>query len=168
MKKNICLLFFALFTFFCCSQKKENIAYAEKINQNRQENNIEKAITNDTLTINIDKDIILKWNIKKSEFIKDSNFYKYLQNTEILKKISKNILSENDLNVKICTKNTQNLKTGDIAFLYLWKNQKLSLFKCLNIQFDVVNDDCKIPEYLLDYIEKNRKMVYNKVSECQK
>ncbi|MBL1223358.1 hypothetical protein JET18_21130 [Chryseobacterium sp. L7] len=167
MKKNISILFLIPFAFFCCSQKKENIAIADKIPQNVHEKHIKKEIINDTLTVKIDKDILLKWNVRENEFVKDTNFYKYSKNNQALKKIAESILSENDLHVKICTKKTSNLKTGDIAFLYLWKNQKIYIFKCLKIQFDVINENCKIPEYLLDYIEKNRMTVHNKVIECK-
>lgn len=166
-KISYILLLFPLL-FLSCSKEDKNIISNNNLpiqqNQNIPGNIIKTKA--DTIVLKITENISLKWDVNNNSIIKDSNYYKYLKNKNTIHLIADNIDSTTDLNIKICSKKTNNLKIGDVAFLYLWENRKFYLFKCLKLQFDAIGENCKIPENLLDYIEKNRQTVQKKVVEC--
>lgn len=164
MKKISHLLLLFPLLFLSCSKDNNSVKYDVIYPQNKSVD-ISKAKP-DTILVKIAENVFFRWNVKGNSIVKDSNYYQYLENKNTIQLIANNINSTTDLNVQICSKKTSRLKVGDIAFLYLWENRKFYLFKCLKLQFDTIGENCKIPEDLLDYIEKNRQTVQKKIIEC--
>lgn len=160
------LLYIVCSLLFFNSFKKDvrvNYVYAKQDLNGTTDAN---KLISDMVLVKIADNIALKWNKKSNSLIKDSNYYNYLKNKNTLRLITESIASTADLGVLVCSKKKGHLKVGDVAFLYLLENRKFYLFQCLKIQFDVLDKDCKIPRFLLDYIDKNRHTVGKKVSEC--
>ncbi|WET49855.1 hypothetical protein PYS58_01740 [Chryseobacterium indologenes] len=159
-----------LFPLFCLSCSKQNNSVKHDVNSTKvfpKNKSVDISETKpDIILVKIAENIFFKWNIKENSIVKDSNYYQYLENNNTIQLIANNINSTTDLNVQICSKKTGHLKVGDIAFLYLWENRKFYLFKCLKLQFDAIGKNCKLPEDLLDYLEKNRQTVQKKIIEC--
>lgn len=156
----ICVCFSAVLS---CS-KKENEPAGLPVDYNK---GVPSRITvTDPLTVNITEKISLKWNAGNNSFVKDEDYYKYVTDKNAIQAIANSTASTKDLHVKICTKNTANLKVGDIAFLYLLENHHFHLFDCLNMQFDTIDSQCNLPNNLLDYLEENRKEVSSKIKQC--
>ncbi len=127
-------------------------------------NNSPKEYLKEEIQIVFSKDIKLKWDIAKSRFVKDSYYENIKNNRELIKKLFNSITDTTDLKIKTDTK-TNTLKKGDIAFLYLNETGEIQLYKCLKIQFDIL-DKSRIPYGLLDYLETNRVEVAKKAKEC--
>ena len=127
-------------------------------------NNFPKEYLKKEIQIVFSKDIKLKWDIAKSRFVEDSYYKNIKNNRELIEKLFNSIIDTTDLKIKTDTK-TNTLKKGDIAFLYLNEIGEIQLYKCLKIQFDIL-DKSRIPYGLLDYLETNRAEVAKKAKEC--
>ncbi|PUB34712.1 hypothetical protein C8J95_102380 [Elizabethkingia sp. YR214] len=161
---TICL-FFAPLIFFGCSQKNESkISQIEK--RQIRETKKEKYNSSNIIIVNFDNKITLKWDAAHNMLVKDTSYYEILKNKKKIEIISNSISNNEDLKVKVCSKEEANLKKGDVAFLYLLENQKIYLFSCLKLQFDVINKNCKYPVNLLNYIEKQRFKVQKQIKSC--
>jgi hypothetical protein len=160
--KNL-IIVLALFPLilFGCNKKQINTPETKKVVRK-----LHKIKNEDIIVIKYNNGIILKWNVEKNQLIKDSNYDEILKNKKKLQAMLSSISDNEDIGVKVCTKKTSNLKKGDIAFIFLYENQKIYLFSCLKLQFDVMNENCKYPDALLDYIEKNRQKVQEQVKKC--
>ena len=112
--------------------------------------------------IEIDENLYLKWDTTQCDFVIDSTYNYIKENIDKFQnKIVNKILDTNNLGISCCDKASE-LKKGDLAFLYLYKIQKVKLYNCLGIQFDLL-ENCNFPIELLDYIENNRELVHKKV-----
>lgn len=160
---TICL-FFTPLIFFGCSQKNESkISQIEK--RQTRETKKEEYNTSNIIIVNFDNKIALKWDVVNNTLIKDATYYEILKNKKKIEIISNSISNNEDLKVKVCSKEA-NLKKGDVAFIYLLENQKIYLFSCLKLQFDVINKNCKYPVNLLNYIENQRFKVQKEIKSC--
>lgn len=162
--KRLLILMFLTFVFAWSCKQKEKSVKAET------STSLVKSTANETeqnlVSIDFSDKYQLLWDKEKNAFVKNENYNNYLKNNNILKEIAKNIADDKVLDFKFeCVRET-NLKLGDLAFLYLMENNKIYLFQCLERQFDVIDSDCKIPVGLFDYVDKNRKLVSEKVVGC--
>lgn len=155
------------FLFFGCSQKG-NKATIIKSPAKQSIEPKKKDIVQDTITIVFDSGIQLKWDVVKKQIVKDSYYKEILKSKKKLEIIANKISNTEDLKINVCSKKTADLKKGDVAFIYLHENRKIYLFSCLKMQFDVMNENCKYPDELLDYIDKNRTKVQKQVLDCMK
>ncbi len=167
MKHLIFLILFITATLSC--QKKitesKNTVELNHVSSNQFKNNA-LANTSDTIHVNISKDIFLIWDKNQNALIKNQDYYNILKDRKEILMMTQFIANNDDLDISICSKTGGNLKKGDIAFIYLYENQKVPAFKCFNIQFDFIQNNCKMPEGLLNYIEKYRNNVVQKILKC--
>lgn len=163
MKNLIFLLIISLLS--CQNKKSENRGSFNQttINQTEKDDLEGKS---DTIHINISKDIILLWNKNQNTLIKNQDYNDILKNKDKTSLVVGFIKKNKDLGISLCSKTSANLKDGDIAFIYLYENQQIPAFKCFNIKFDFIQNNCKIPEGLMDYVEKNRDNVSEDIQSC--
>ena len=125
-----------------------------------------QKIKDSVISVSFEDGIILHWNTITHQFIKVEEYKKILNDNKKISLLIENIKNNEDLNIDICSKET-GLKKGDIAFLFLLKNNKIELFLCLKRQFNTI-DECGIPGGLLDFLEQNRINVSEKIRQCYK
>lgn len=159
------IFLFTISLLSCQNKKSENRERFNKptINQTEKKDLEGKS---DTIHINISKDIILLWNKNQNSLIKNQDYNDILKNKDKTSLVVEFVKKNNDLGISLCSKTTANLKDGDIAFIYLYENQKIPAFKCFKIQFDFIQNNCKVPEGLMDYVEKNRNNVSEDIQSC--
>lgn len=160
------LIFLFIISLLSCQNKKsENRgSFNQTITNQIEKNNL--AGKSDTIHINISKDILLVWNKNKNTFIKNKDYNDILKNKDKVSLVVEFVKKNNDLGISFCSKTSANLKEGDIAFIYLYENQRIPAFKCFKIQFDFIQNNCEIPEGLMDYVEKNRNNVSANIKRC--
>ncbi|WP_392564865.1 hypothetical protein RHO13_05775 [Orbus wheelerorum] len=165
MKKYsiIVIILFSSIFFANCSQKRDD-TNKNQIHINQE---IVQPIKNDTILVKLDDDIILKWDVVSDQLIENENYINISTDKNKIKTIVNSICNDEDLGIKVQTKK-ENLKKGDVAFLYLIRTRKIYLFSCLKVQFDVYDKNYKYAYGLLDYIEEYRLEVQNKVKACIK
>lgn len=146
-------LLIMLFCFLSCQEtvKKKDQLFPEK---------------HDTLLVRISDNIILKWDKKSNSLIKDEDYVNILKDKKKIYSVMNFIKEKENLAIKICSKKSANLKNGDIAFTYLYENQRIPAFRCFNFQFDFIENKCQFPEGLLDYLEENRQETSEKIHNC--
>ena len=101
------------------------------------------------------------WNNKDNSFIHNYAYKSFVDKSidnKTLTAVAEAISDTTDLGHKICSK-TRNLRKGDIAFILLYESQYVEPAIDLRMQFDILDDDCKLPSGLLDYLENNRDQV---------
>ena len=101
------------------------------------------------------------WNNKDNSFIHNYAYKSFVDKSidnKTLTSVAEAISDTTDLGHKICSK-TRNLRKGDIAFILLYESQYVEPAIDLRMQFDILDDDCKLPSGLLDYLENNRDQV---------
>ena len=101
------------------------------------------------------------WNNKDNSFIHNYAYKSFVDKSidnKTLPAVAEAISDTTDLGNKICSK-TRNLRKGDIAFILLYESQYVEPAIDLRMQFDILDDDCKLPSGLLDYLENNRDQV---------
>ena len=101
------------------------------------------------------------WNNKDNSFIHNYAYKSFVDKSidnKTLTALAEAISDTTDLGHKICSK-TRNLRKGDIAFILLYESQYVEPAIDLRMQFDILDDDCKLPSGLLDYLENNRDQV---------
>lgn len=148
----------------CKTGTKQNLSEINPIATHYEE---KETVQKDTIEIHFDNSITLIWDNANSQFIQKNVYNDILQSQDKINILVENIKNNEDLKMKLCTKTKSNLKKGDIAFLFLYKNQKIFLFSCLKMQFDNI-DECFIPSELMDYIDDNRIKIYEQVKNCIK
>ncbi len=160
------LIFLLIISFLSCQNKKSE----NRVSFNQTTiNQIEKHDLpgkSDTIHINISKDIVLIWNKNKNTLLKDQDYNDILNNKDKTSLVVEFVKKNKDLGISLCSKTSANLRDGDIAFIYLYENKKIPAFKCFKIQFDFIQNNCKIPEGLMDYVEKNRNNVSENIQSC--
>ncbi len=119
------------------------------------------------LNVHFGLNITLKWDVEQSRLIEDSEYDATQKDTKKISILIDNISNVEDLDVKMCSKR-ENLKKGDVAFLYLARIGIAPEFDCFKIQFDVWDEGCPYPRGVLDYLEENRIAAKNKVIACQR
>ncbi|QAR30262.1 hypothetical protein EQP59_02250 [Ornithobacterium rhinotracheale] len=125
-----------------------------------------QKVKDSVISISFENGIILHWNAVTHQFIKVEEYKKILNDNKKINLLIEGIKNNEDLNIDICSKKTR-LKKGDIAFLFLLKNNKIEIFLCLKRQFDTI-DECGIPCGLMDFLEQNRIDVSEKIHRCYK
>lgn len=144
--------------------KNKNDTFGKSLSSTEDTSSIEFGNqTEDTIKIEFGNQFVLYWYSLNNEILKDENYYKIKKNKSNIMALSKFISNEDIICKRFCGKENA-LKKGDVAFLYLEENQIIALFRCLQIQFDTYTY-CKYPDGLLDYIESNRALVYQKVQK---
>jgi|GEM_PF-1756036 len=147
--------------------KNKNDIFEKSLSSTEDTSRIEFGnLTEDTIKIEFGNQFVLYWNSKENIIIRDDNYYNIKKNKSNIIALSKFISNEDIICKRVCSKENA-LKKGDVAFLYLEENQIIALFRCLQIQFDTYTY-CKYPDGLLDYIESNRALVYQKVQNYLK
>jgi len=158
MKKMFLYIMITIFFIAC------NFITEPKQKSYSGENMFEK-IKQDTIKIEFGNQFILYWNCVNSKIIKEKNYYTILENKKNIRSIADFITNQDIVCNFVCNKETA-LKKGDVAYLFLSENMYIYEFKCLRKQFDVFDLDCSCPRGLLDYIEKNRDLVFQQVMFC--
>ena len=158
MKKKLYtafLLFIAVCIF--CSDAEANNRCLEK--------QLDKKHKQDTIKVEFENQFTLYWDCVNHKIIRDDNYYGILENKENVRAIGFFITDKKKVCNFVCSKK-KSLKKGDVAYLFLSENGFVYEAKDLGEQFDVLYSDCRYPYGLLDYIEKNRNIVFKKVMSC--
>ncbi|GAA0876020.1 hypothetical protein GCM10009118_24300 [Wandonia haliotis] len=109
------------------------------------------------------EDISINWNNQSYSIMEDELFSSVVavfskKQKRIIALISDTTISE----AKACSID-RNLLVGDLAFLLINKIKKLPYFEVLGVQWDFLEDNCKYPFGLFDYINNYRNEVEKKV-----
>lgn len=160
MKKIIFLRILFLF-FVSCLNNKNNDNHST--NFSKKTKNID--IKNNLIKIKISDEYFFYWDSKKDEIIEDNFFEQIKKNKNIIPIIINQIENLEIIEQNICSKKEKLLK-GDLMYLLLEKLNIIQNFRCLKIQFDVFDENCKYPNALLDYIHHNRKKVIEQIKKC--
>jgi len=126
---------------------------------------VEEKHKQDTIKVEFGNQFVLYWNYEKSEIIRDENYYNILKNRKDIRALAYFIPNEEIVCDFVCSKETP-LKKGDVAYLFLIRNMLAYPAQDLGMQFDCFEKNCKYPGDLLDYIEENRDIVFQKVITC--
>ena len=116
----------------------------------------------DTIKVEFENKFLLYWDCLNHKIIEDENYFAILKSKNNIRSMACFIVNREVVCNFVCSKETT-LKKGDIAYLFLIKNKFIYTFECLKMQFDSFEKNCKYPTSLLDYIEKNRNLVFQKV-----
>ncbi|MDR0516124.1 MAG: hypothetical protein LBH25_03680 [Fibromonadaceae bacterium] len=111
---------------------------------------------------------VLYWDCANHEIMEDENFFSILQNKENIYSMASFITDKKVVCDNVRSKKDRIFKKGDIAYLFLseYYNKLISSSECLGIQLERFIPGCEYNEGLLDYIEKNRNLVSQKVMSC--
>ena len=112
------------------------------------------------------EDRILYWDSINNNIVKDENYLKILSDTGNICTFVTFVKNEEIVAQSVCSKKTP-LKKGDIVYLFLRENGMVSTFQCLAMDFDSY-DNCEYPYGLLDFIEKKRTYVFERVMLCMR
>ncbi len=158
------LLFFVLFVG---CKKEQNVEALQKRVFETLKSNPPKIPKEKFLNVHFGPNINLKWDVDQSMLIEDSEYDSIKKDAQKISILMNNISNDEDLNVKVCLKK-ENLKKGDVAFIYLSGIGKAPAALCFGIQYDSLDEECSFPNGILDYLEKERVWAKNKVIACQK
>jgi hypothetical protein len=118
----------------------------------------------DTIKVEFGNQFILYWDCANSRIIPDENCRTILNDSNNIRSMAYFITNQEIVCDFVCTKDTV-LRKGDIAYLFLRGTMFIYDGGCLGRDFDVF-DYCGYPWGLLNYIEENRDLVFQKVMLC--
>ncbi|WP_128330594.1 hypothetical protein [Apibacter sp. HY039] len=121
--------------------------------------------TEEIIPVKISAKVSLNWNTITNTIERDSTYNTIKADKEKLKYLLNNIINEEKLNIKVCSKK-EFLRKGYIAFIYLMRLNYIQPVQCLKLQFYTFESDCQYFLGLLDYIENNREDVSRRVNLC--
>ncbi len=165
MKNKIIGILLIMAIQVSCEKEKHVEALQKKVFETLKDNP-PKIPKEKFLNVRFGSNITLKWDVDQSMLIEDSEYDAIKKDAQKISVIMDNISNADDLNVKVCSKK-ENLKKGDVAFLYLSRIGKVREFLCLEMQYDSFGK-CPYPDLLLDDLEKYRVWAKDKVIACQK
>ena len=156
--KKIFLYPFVVFVITC--------SFSHKQEQNLLNNSCStpEKVKQDTIRVEFGNKFLLYWDCVNHKIIEDENYFAILKNKNNIRSMAYFIANQEVVCDFVCSKETA-LKKGDVAYLFLNRNRFIYTFECLRMQFDWF-DDCWYPVALLDYIENNRDLVFQKVMIC--
>ncbi len=126
MKKKIItnLLFFI--SFMSCEKEKHVETLQKKVFDTVKENS-PQIPKEKFLNVRFGSNITLKWDVDQSSLVEDSEYDSIKKDAQKIAILMDNISNDEDLNVKVCTKK-ENLKKGDVAFVFLSRIHKAPAF----------------------------------------
>jgi hypothetical protein len=131
-----------------------------------------KEVRQDIIKVEFGEQFTLYWDGINHEIVKDENYLAILKNKDNLRSMAHFITNEEIVYDFICSKKSA-LKKGDIAYLFLTGRRNRILFKeeppvrCfIGIPFNQFTAFCRYFGGLLDYIEENRELVFQKIMSC--
>jgi len=114
---------------------------------------------NDTITIEISKDITVNWTIKGSKIVQDDLFFKHKANKKAIKLGLIDLMSDaTALDLEACFKKGKVTK-GDVAFYLFDELFNVPYPTAVGKAFPDILLSCKPPVGLYDYIDANRTAV---------
>jgi hypothetical protein len=114
----------------------------------------------DIIKVEFGKEHFLYWDRVNHGILDDENSSSILRNKKNIRSVAYFITNEDVVCDVVCGKKNA-LRKGDIAFLFIWHSQ----WMChLGRQF--CSYECGFPVGLLDYVESDRDVVFQKVMSC--
>ena len=154
---------------FVCRKKSPGAAMRGIIKQKNQ------RPKSDIRKVKFGNQFILYWDCANHKLMEDEIFFSILQNKENIYSIAHFITDKEIVCDFVCgkddipEKSPPVLRKGDIAYLFLseYHNKLISDNECLGgSSFTSFYPGCKYNGNLLDYIERNRNLVFQKVMSC--